>query len=410
MLMLVYNLAPTILVSDRLATYNPLFYNYNWWDGFAYQHGPHRLGLIYVFFKITSWLSDWNGRWDLYLQAIIYSLTAIAALFLKHRITKKITPSDFLLVVIFMNLNTGTTLLVNPFVHGLVPLLAIILALIYVQNNTSKQWIYLCLFAIISGFTGFGFILLPVIILVQIFTLLKNTEKQKPIFTLLPAIIASATFGFIFLTNKPNREWTKSTASLTEYYNYAITLFSNMYLTGPTDKEIWWMTIIIVGTSVFTIFAIKLGWIKLNLKLYSTVAILIGTFVLFNVLNIYGRAGMGLSNALASRYIPIGMLGAFSVYLILTSIKPAILRTTMLVLFTAILIRPQLKNEGRMRFFERRSTDFKQFESCLLENTDITPCLDLSATLNIHPANKKDVLKYKVNFLKENKLSIFKNR
>ncbi len=172
MLMHVYTLAPTILVSDRLATYNPLFYNYSWWDGFAYQHGPHRLGIIYMFFKITAWLSDWNGRWDLYLQAIIYAATATAALFLKHRITKKISISDFLLVLIFMNLNAGTTLLTNPYVHGIVPLLAIMLALIYLKDS-QKQWIYLSLFTVISGFTGFGFVLLPIIILIQIFTLAK---------------------------------------------------------------------------------------------------------------------------------------------------------------------------------------------------------------------------------------------
>ncbi len=243
----------------------------------------------------------------------------------------------------------------------------------------------------------------------QMFTLVRNIHKQKRLYILLPAFTALATLAFIFYTNTPNPEWTRSTANIKEYYDYTITLSSNMYITEPTNKEIWRMTIFLLLGGFFTVFIFIKGWVKNNSKLMYTLAILLGGSILFNILNIYGRAGMGASNALASRYIPIGMLGAYAIYLLLTSIKPVILRTIALVLFTLVLIRPQRNNEGRMRFFEKRSADFKQFETCLLQNETTEPCLTLAAKLNIHPANKKDDLKLKLAFMKENKLSIFKN-
>ena len=128
-----------LIHGDRWQTMEPLFfYSTDWWRGFAFQHGPHRLGLIHFLFRADAYLSNWNSKVDLYVQAGIYVITVIVALRLKTKLYHKLNLADVIIPLILLTPHAASTLFSNPFVHGIVPLFAIGLCFIYFIQSEKR--------------------------------------------------------------------------------------------------------------------------------------------------------------------------------------------------------------------------------------------------------------------------------
>src|SRR5580698_8994371 len=67
-----------MLVWDQWWYYGNLATHGSWWSSFAFQLGPHRMGVGLIVTRILADISGWNTRWDAF--AVSFTLIGAAAL------------------------------------------------------------------------------------------------------------------------------------------------------------------------------------------------------------------------------------------------------------------------------------------------------------------------------------------
>lgn len=401
MLRFVYEYAPVLLVQDRWDSLNPLFYDYTFWKGFTYQHGPHRMGLAYVFFAVNAHLSDWNGRWDMFLQAVIYIISALLAIGLKRRITVRYQWSDLLIPLIFISLQANTTVFNNPYVHGLIPFFALLIAHGWLTKNLYWRWFILSITSFVALFSGFGLMVGCAFVAVEFLHFLKTKNWRNLLFIVVPV----AGIVYIIATQHAGGEITLSNNWLNNF-KYLILLGGNFlfsrdsFLTIPLGLA---ALAVLGGLLVFT----KAFWTSATEVELKVLGLLAGSSILFIILNLLGRAGEGVENALSLRYIPGTMPLMFAIYLL--SLKVAVKKWRYFFLGTLglVLLQSQVKTLNVDKHITRQHEKITQWEECLQTHpqSDYGYCYEkIGYTLGPDPKT----LQAKITFLKENKLNIFR--
>lgn len=405
---IVNHYAPLLIVMDRWHTLNPLFYHFSGWEGFSFQHGPHRLGLIYYIFKINAYLSGWNSRWDMFTQAGIYVISALLALRLKITLLSRIEWSDLVIPLIFLTPHAGTTLTQNPYVHGLLPLFAIVLCNIYRVKNTGLRTLFLCAFSFIAAFTGFCLVLVPVVIFLELYSIIKKIKK--PLWV--PALVIAVGLGslsYILITNKPNIPLAENSYHLWASIKYTIILMANLFLVEPNSRALLRGALLLLLIGAGLVFFFKTNNSKKGEPLWIAVVVLAGATVVFDALNLLGRSYMDIGNALASRYIPAGMCLALGVYFILLSWNRKALSYAARIVFILLLFRVQIKDQSTLNILKDRYETYTKWEDCLKASASYDHCEQVLKNKALHPKPQEDRLQDKLDFLKKNKLNIFKD-
>jgi hypothetical protein len=396
-----------LIAQDRWQTLDPLFYNYNWWEGFSHQHGPHRMGLIYFIFKANAYFSHWNTRADLFLQAIVYVLSTAMALKLKVKLFGKLSFGDVIIPLIFLTPHAANTMFNNPFVHGLVPLFAISLCFIYFIRSENIKLIALCTFSFLAAFTGFALVLIPIIVFVEILRIIKDVSLRSVKYTL-PSIIGISSFAYIVLTNIPKPSSEVFAFSLKTGIKYCLALAGSFFVVTPKNT-----TLIAIAVALFILFILLLFLLfKTNTSVSNpvnrSIIILLGSVLVFWAINAYGRAHLSVGNAMASRYIPIGMLFALSVYFLILKLERRYVQWVFTAIFFVLVLRIQFYTEYRYDFIAERSAYFKTVSNCLRQENNFEKCKGVNSEYILHPKPKRIDLQSKLDYLEENKLNIFR--
>lgn len=386
----------------------PLFYSMSWWEGFTFQHGPHRLGLIHFIFKVIAQLSHWNARVDLFVQASVYVLSTLLALRLKVKLYKRLSYYDVVIPLIFLTPHAASTLYSNPFVHGIVPLFALALCFIYFIQSENIKIITLCIFTFLAAFTGFALVLVPGIMLISVVTMIrvKSTRKLK---SALPGIIGLVSLGYILITNVPKPSSETYSFSFQTGLEYALALMGGFFINAPKSG-----VLIYVGLALllFIPWALSLFLRARSIihdSVVRTVLIMFVGVAVFWSVNIFGRAHLAIGNATASRYIPIGMLFALGIYFLLLKLESKLFRTILLSGFVLLTVRMQTHTKHRIRPIALESEAIQSFSQRLQDENQYRQILDDESQLRtIHPHPERIELKEKLEYLKENGLSVFR--
>lgn len=399
-----------LVYKDRWQTMEPLFFDYSWWEGFAFQHGPHRLGLIFFLFKLDAYFGDWNCRVDLFAQASIYILTSFLALGLKIKLTKKLSYSDVIIPLILLSPHAAHTMFSNPFVHGLVPLFAVGLCYIYLIKHDFRRILALSIFSFLAAFTGFAFILIPVILLIWLFQA-AGSNRYRKLIHVIPSLIGMAGVLFILITNVPKPSTEIVSFSASKGLEYAIGLIGSFFILQPDTTSLIIAGIALTLLIALAIYVFSKARFQIEDSMSKTILILLGGAVVFWVVNIYGRGHLSIGNVMASRYIPIGMLFALSIYFLFLKLDSDVLRSIVCIAYVLVLSRMQYKTDHRMNDIAVRSAQLKATTECLLEGNTIDECEEgVSAQYSLHPDPSRVGLQEKIDFLRENQLSIFRDR
>lgn len=394
--------APVLLYQDRWSSLEPLFNNESWWSGFTHQHGPHRLGLAYVFFNITAHLSDWNARWDMFLQAFIYGLCSLLAFRLKVLIFKKVDWTDALIPLIFISLQSALTVTLNPYVHGLVPLLTLALCLSYFARPALKHTL-LALISFVALFTGFALFVTVIFVAIELVFLLKKGRVLQDFSYLLLPLLA---FIYLAFTQKSN-VMPHMENSISYYVKYATLLAGNFVF---FNQSRFWPIILVGAIVFFGFFIFKYGKslvLKDPLKV-KILMLLIAPSLLFTAANLVSRSDIGMDNALTSRYIPITMPLYFGIYFMILLMKERAFKIGLLFLFAIAMIRFEVSYTiPRITRTTAICDRVKQWEDCLLENPSYKDCKDQLKRGLLYKTSKENP-QAKIDYLRVNKLSIFK--
>ncbi|AEV33918.1 hypothetical protein Oweho_2961 [Owenweeksia hongkongensis DSM 17368] len=396
--------APVLIYNDRWYSLDPLFHSSSFWEGFTYQHGPHRMGFAYLLFSITSYLSDWNSRWDMFLQAAIYVVCALMALRLKFLIFQKMHWTDVLIPCIFITIQSAVSVTFNPYIHGLMPFFALALGLCYYIRPNILRVFAFSIIAAVGIFSGFVLFVSVCFIAIQTLVLIKTAQYQK-LFIFLPLPIIAWLYLSLSQVHSMKPELTND---ISYYLEYGTLLSCNFLLNG---RSIFWPYILLACISVFTFLIIsnvRSLWAH-PMRVSAIFSLLIVPPLLFILANIISRADIGMANALTSRYIPVTMTLVFGVYLMLLKITNRYyLQGFLLVVFTSVILRFQFTPmPARTERIITLSKNIKDWEKCLLQGNTYNNCKSKTNLPLKHNGNKKS-LQEKIDFLKANKLNIFK--
>jgi len=394
----------TLIVRDRWQSLDPLFDQQNVWGGFTHKHGPHRMGLSYFLFKLNANWSYWDSRWDMFTQGIFYVLCTLMALRLKFLIFKRWDWVDISIPMIFITLQAALTISFNPYVHGLIPFMALAIALSYFIKNSYLKAGSISILCFASVFTGFSLVVCLAVIVIESISLLKGlSNKPASSIIIMSGIIGLALF---FVSESSTNPLSKAIPSLSYIAEYGMLLTFN-FLFFDVNPHHYWVALLIFLAVLPLIIIYGLQAIEKLTKENKTILLLAGSSFIFIVLNFYGRSDIGLPNALTSRYVPATMPMVFAFYLIILKIRPGWLRYIYLGGFLMIITRFQLKDETRKYAVVNEYHKVVALEKCLLENHSYTHC-SKATDYSIHPKPEYARIQEKLGYLKRNKLNIYR--
>ncbi|MCT4624823.1 MAG: hypothetical protein N4A46_14475, partial [Schleiferiaceae bacterium] len=152
-----------VLMGDRVDTWTPLLKEESFWSGFFKQHGPHRLGLLFILTKIGYELGlGFDTRFDLFVNAaVIYSIIPLGLL-LKYRLTQKFNYYDLAIPFAIVAPWQWATLIINPHIHVMLPLFTLLMALFITSKFRDNliinlALIFLAFFSVYALFAAFLF-------------------------------------------------------------------------------------------------------------------------------------------------------------------------------------------------------------------------------------------------------------
>lgn len=153
-----------LVAGDDFDDRAPLFrQSFNWLETFRYQWGPRRLGIGLWLTELIQNLSHWNNRFFVFTMASLLSLCVPLALFIKWRLTKRLSYWDALMPLIVLNLHQWELLLFIP-LNG-IPMLCVFLLctliLTYPPTRARQFLFWLSCFVLIH--TAYGIVaMLPI--------------------------------------------------------------------------------------------------------------------------------------------------------------------------------------------------------------------------------------------------------
>lgn len=387
-----------------------LFHRQSVWAIFRWQSGPWRQGLGGL---LSSWigpLTCWNSRYDSFIAGGLIIAACLLALYLKFRVSGKLTAWDSLIPLFVLTpVQYETVVGATHFSHGPLPLLFVIaFCLAWTIRRSALKYAALLLITFICTYTGFGIfvgLLCPFAIALDMWTRrreMQNSEKcaSKVALALAGLSLASFLIGYRFADGvcPPH-----GLGSPVHYFLFAAFMFANFVgLKAPLA-----LVSSILGGSGLLLFV--LGVLLFAMRKRQIIPlVLISYSLLFAVGAAHGRMCLGLATAIGSRYMIYLMPAFLGIYLIMSGydcIKDRVMRTVMLSLLTvlALLSSFTINSVDRrdMAAIRRLRIEWRQ---CYLAEHDLSRCNQKTgATMYSYP----DRIQTKIDFVEAHRLNLF---
>jgi hypothetical protein len=392
-----------------------LFQRHSLWQMFTWQHGPHRQGVGALLEKLAEPLFNWNSRTESFFVGGIIVVAALCALGLKRKLYGRLSYSDVIIPLIFLNPLQYETLFVTAnFAHGPLPLLLIILyCLAWTCGHLPLRYGLVLTINFLTIYTGFGIflgLLTPLLLAIDYWVNLRVTKKGL-IYFLAALLIALASFGSFFIGYKvqPAADcFVSQLQSPTDYAWYVALMFAPFFGARGIHALPTLLGTVAVCALLASLTSSARGLVRARdgqWARYGTIATLISYCLLFCLGTAYGRLCLGVGTAQASRYVIYLDLGLLGLYLCLLTISNMIARHTLVVIFGLSLFGTIDLGE-RMRDEMAMWHNVKQvWKDCYLTTADIGECNRYSRVYPWQP--EKTHLQEKLDFLKTTRQNLF---
>src|SRR5262249_50425959 len=133
------------------------------WQLFSWQHGPHRMGLGYLFIAALYRLSGWDERAQSFATGALFLLALALALALRRRAAGPLTWTDCCIPALLLTTAQFEVFIGTPnAAHGPIPLLLVLAApFVWLVRNGGWRALAGGVLALCAAFTGFAIFLLP---------------------------------------------------------------------------------------------------------------------------------------------------------------------------------------------------------------------------------------------------------
>ena len=407
-----------------------LFQRNSLWQMFNWQHGWHRLGLGAWIEKLVDPPLHWSSRSESFVLGVIITCAAICALWLKVRISGKLSIFDVVIPAIFFSPAQWETLYMTPiFSQGPLPFLLVVLyGLAFTCDRNTFRYSLLLTINFLTIFTGFGIflgVLTPVLLSLHYWAQAPAKRFPRPYFVV-SLLLSLASLGWFFSGYIPTAgigcyaQFQQS--SVTGYVGFLALIAANFFaLTGRGFLPV------AVGLTVFSAILISLlSAIALLLarglndvsQSQNARQILITAFTGVSLASCmviaYVRLCAGLQAAEAPRYTVYLQIGVLGLYFQLSGIRRSLSRRLLMTVLTASALIACLQTNRQAMV---RIRDGKQrWKACYLQTENIERCnQDLGFLIYPLPGQAKRLdekrqrlsLDEKLEYLKKHRLNLY---
>ncbi len=414
--------AVDLMYMDQWDFYTPLFEHAGPAQLFTWQHGPHRQGIGMLVIAVLAKLTHWNAKADAFAVAGALCAATILALLLKRRLFGALTWSDLLIPALLLTMRQWESLIAVPNLsHSAMPLMLLMLyALAWTIRRTSTRYGAVLILNFVTLYTGFGFflgIVTPLLLMMEFVRLAKLKGYRNAIPAALAlglSLLSFASFfaGYVFEPAAPDFRFPDPRFYL--YPHMMALLFANgagFVGTGFIPSLIGWALlpcVIWVGFVHGRSLVVAAAKDETsNTALHGVIWILVTFSILFAAGVAVGRISFGVQLATFSRYVTLTLPALLGLYLHLLNRPPARWRkgvfigaTTLLAIF-ALHVRP--REERLMATYSIAKTQWRD----VYRRTEDIDIASSAIGTPIHPQPQKVHLQQKLDYLKQNHLSLF---
>lgn len=349
------------LLSDRVMVWKLITEESSWWAGFTAQHGPHRLGLMFILSKLGYLLGGrYNSIPDLYINAVLIWSMVPMGLWLKWKITEVFSIYDVIIPFAIATPFQWGTLLVLPYIHVMLPFFALLFAI--VLHSRWKDHIVLSLVLVfIACFSVYAIMPALAFTAIQIWRWVK---EKKWVLAMILGGAVSLTLMYYFLDYRVK---SLGEAATTDWLLFVKAL---PIIIGQYFFLFNWVSAGLIAVAM-VMFIIKLKNID-EFKFRPGLLLLIYAFGGFLFLQALARSGDGAAVFSATRYFTEwGLL----VWILAIAIAIHPLPHFSGLIFSILLVWMTVRiGSGRMEGMKSYLARASAFKECVLEKKTFDAC------------------------------------
>ncbi len=408
LILFVHRYAVNILFWDQWSYYQPLFDGDNPLPRFFWQWGFHRMGLSYPAIWALAQISQWDSRYEAFFNVAVVILEALAALWLKRRLTGRLAIWDIAIPVMLLNLFQYEIFLGAPNPENRLPLLLVLLfCLCLLVERVRLRYALLLLVNFVTTFTGYGVFVGCLTPLILLFELARDRAHWRLKLAALGVSLATlAAFfnGYVFSPSVDCYQFPHPRPL--EYLQFFTLMYQTFF--GFRQEFTWWTPIpalILLAGCGYS------AWRLLRSRDYQPmlpVMVLYGFSFVFAAEAAIGRVCLGVGTAIASRYVTYEALGFLALYLTLVTLPRPAPRNGLALLLLSSVVATHALNDGvatRRAEYYFKKDDWK---NCYLRYEDIEQC-DKRTKFALYPNPAEVHMAEKMAFLKAHKLNLYKD-
>lgn len=406
-----------------------LFQQNSLWTMFTWQRGWHRLGLGSLLEKAVDPWFQWNSRSESFILGGVVVLAAMCALWLKVRVSGRVSVWDIAIPAIFFTPAQWETLYMTPiFSQGPLPLLLIVLyCLAWTCETSAVRYTLVLVINFVTLFTGFGIflgVLTPVLLVLDYWR--QKPERPKTNYFILRLLVSLASLGYFFVgyvrTAGVDCQPHLQTSPLRDFATFLMLMGADFFAPGGHGFFARVAgSALLIGSLISLTFAVRflLRRTDKNFSIQGQAARLVvftlAALALATCLTIaYLRLCAGVEVALAPRYTVYLQIAALGVYLQLLSMRQLWMRRSLLsVLALAVVIACLHADKRGMAHFR----DGKQrWKACYLQTENVEQCNATTGFLiyrlpggyeRVDEKRQTFTLQEKLQFLKKKRLNLY---
>lgn len=345
-------------------------------EGFAAQHGPHRIGLAFLMHKIAVALGVEYAYTHALIQSFIWLCCALLALSIVYKERGKLVVWDAVIPVIFANVGLLPATIYSPYIHGFTPLFILTLIKALQWNNGWRKFFFIAIVLFCSAFTFNANLLVGAFAIMALVEWVKSHER----FWLYLLLYLVGLFVWIFFTT--NFDQLKSTLevgfSVGDAAEYVVELISAPVFYSADNSVLWGAILFTVLTFGFLFFPFYRHRGKGEFLRIQNLLVI--TLLLFWAANTYTRWSSGGGNAHASRYYPMVTVLLFTFYWSALFCK---WKYKNYVVSAAVLLSLYIWNTGRKARFELANKSYQSSTYFLRDN--LNPYEEAQWLESLHP-------------------------
>ncbi len=385
------------------------------WDLFSWIHGPHRMGLGYLFIAAVYRASGWDNRAEAFATAGLFVVTLALALILKHRAVSPLTWADACIPALVLTTAQFEVFIGTPnAAHGPLPLFLVVLSpFLWLVPRGPLRALLGGALVLCAAFTGFAIFLVPGLIALFCLDALRAAEGQAGgrWWDAAGAILSAAALALFFHGYR--------FASAAECFQFPdprplrYVPFAGLIVARPLRLVRLVPVARFIGPACFVLAAgmATAGGALVLRRTRTLLARTIFLFASFSTLFVLdsavGRVCLGMGLALSSRYVPyVTPLWLAAWFALSSGASRSVLARRVAASVALALLFDQALIPDDVQTIRWYSEGKARWRACFLASGDESAC-NASTRFRVYPVEGAPQVEAMRRYLRDNRLNLY---